>query len=266
MEERVDHPADRRALRAGGRREEVVGHLVAVVQGPFRPVAHHHGLRADRQRPGEHVVLHGGLQVHEHLAGVVVGAEQVGPIVDPGHAPPAAAVEGLHVERVAEVVGDGPEVEGLVVLRGGVGPTRVVDRVLVGHQHGVRHLQPEAHHRAIGGVLLHGLEGERRVEQVDVVHQGDLLEPLARHVVPVREPVDHQVVLGHVAQGERLDGHPLGLDQMVRPAAVGDGPHGPHQGLQRDGPVVLGAEQQADQVALHVGGVRQGVQHHGSGS
>ena len=51
---------------------------------------------------GEDVVGLGGLQVHEHLAGVVVGAEQVGLRVDPRDPAPAAAVEGLHVHRVAD--------------------------------------------------------------------------------------------------------------------------------------------------------------------
>jgi hypothetical protein len=67
------------------------------------------------------------------------------------------------------------------------------------------HLQPEPDHRAVRRVLLHRLERERVVEQVDVVHQRDLLQPLARVVVPVREPVDDEVVARLVAQVERLD-------------------------------------------------------------
>ena len=58
-------------------------------------------------------------------------------------------------------------------------------------------------------MLLHRLERERVVEQVDVVHQGDLLQPLARQVVPPGEPVDHERVARLRAQVERLDHDPL---------------------------------------------------------
>src|SRR5205807_4363835 len=58
----------------------------------------------------------------------------------------------------------------------------------------LRHAQAEPHHRAVRGVLLHRLERERVVQQVDLVHQGDLLQPLAREVVPPREAVDDEGV------------------------------------------------------------------------
>src|SRR3712207_7577461 len=38
---------------------------------------------------------------------------------------------------------------------------------------GVGDLQPESHHGAVGGVLLHRLEGEGVVQEVHAVHQGD---------------------------------------------------------------------------------------------
>ncbi len=101
-------------------------------------------------------------------------------------------------------------------------------------------------------MLLHGLERERAVEQIHVVHQRDLLQPLARVVVPVREPVDDQGVLGLVTQAERLhsDAHrpyPMGASPLV-----GDRTQPAHQRLVCSRPVVLGAQQQADDV-LHFG-------------
>ena len=160
-----------------------------------------------------------------------------------------AAVVGLHEQRVADLLGDRGQVERQVVAGGGVLEARVVRRVLVRDQHRRRHLEPEPDHRAVGRVLLHRLERERAVEQVHVVHQRDLLQPLAREVVPVREPVDHQLVARAVAQVERLDRDPLGRDPVAVPGGVGDRPEPRDQRLERARPVVLGAEQQADQVA-----------------
>ena len=93
--------------------------------------AHDHGLGADGQRPGEYVVaLGGGLEVHEHLTGLVVRTVQLFGVPDARDSAPSTAVVRLRVHRVPDLRGD-------------------------------------------------------RVEQVDVVHQRDLLEPLARVVVPV---------------------------------------------------------------------------------
>ena len=53
---------------------------------------HDHHLRADRQRPREVLVVDGGLQVHQHLAGLVVRAVQVAAVADretPRQAPPS---------------------------------------------------------------------------------------------------------------------------------------------------------------------------------
>src|SRR5947209_7061453 len=83
------------------------------------------------------------------------------PVADHRDTAPAAAVEGLHEERIAELVGDGVEVELAVVPGGGVGVFGVVERVLVGHQHRLRHLEPQPDHGAVGGVLLHRLERVR---------------------------------------------------------------------------------------------------------
>jgi hypothetical protein len=97
-------------------------------------------------------------------------------------------------------------------------------------------------------VLLHGLERERGVEQVDVVHQRDLLEPLARVVVPVREPVDDQAGARFCPERERLDGQALGGEHMPPPRVVADRADAGQQELERARPVLLGAEQQANQM------------------
>ena len=226
---------------------------IPVVHRLVRPEVHDHRLGADREGPRELLVVDRRLQVHEHLAGLVVGLVQVVLVVDAGDAPPAAAVERLHVERVAQVGRDGVEVERLVVLRRRVGPPGVVDRVLVRDQDGPRDLQAEPHHRAVGRVLLHGLEGERAVEQVGPVHERGLLEPLAGVVVPVREAVDDETRPDRVGQLERLDGEPFGLDLVDHARGVGDRPDASQDRLERLGPVLLGAEEQSDEVARTVG-------------
>ncbi|MEV6030462.1 hypothetical protein AB0L65_04905 [Nonomuraea sp. NPDC052116] len=54
---------------------------VAGVHRLLGPEAHDHGLHADRQRPGERVVpVDGLLEVHEHLAALVVGPVQLVPV------------------------------------------------------------------------------------------------------------------------------------------------------------------------------------------
>ena len=222
---------------------------VPQVHGLVRPEPHDHCLGSDRQRTGEDVVIIDGLlQVHEHPAAGVVGGVQFGRVADAGDAAPGAAVVGLHEQRVADPLGDGVEVERLVVAGGGIGVTGVVHRVLVGHEHGVRHLEPQPHHRAVGRVLLHGLEREGAVQQVHVVHQRDLLQPFPRHVIPVRQPVDDQRVAGLVPQIERLDGDPLGVEDVPGAARAGDRAEPAQDLLECPRPVFLGAEQQPDQV------------------
>jgi hypothetical protein len=77
----------------------------------------------------------------------------------------------------------------------------------------------------------------------NVVHQRDLLQPLARDVVPVRKPVDHQVVAGLGAQVERLDGDSLDVEPVLLATAGAHRPHPAHDRLEGGGPVLLGAEQ-----------------------
>ena len=222
---------------------------VAVVQRLLGAEAHDHRLGTDRERAGEDVVaVDRRLQVHEPLARGVVGAVQLGLVADLGDADPLPAVVGLHEERIADALGDLGEVERAVVAGRRVGPARVVRRALERHEHRARHLQPAADHRAVGGVLLHRLEGERAVEQVHVVHQRDLLQPLARVVVPVGEPIDDELVARLVAQVEGLDGQALDVDAMARAAGALDRPQPGDDGLEGGGPVVLGAEQQSDVV------------------
>ena len=194
-EERVHEPADRHDLVAGLGGEEVVVDLVAVVHRPVGLEVHHHRLGADREAAREDVeVLDRRLQVHQPLARGVVDGVQLGRVADPRDADPLAAVEGLHVERVADLRRDLLEVEGEVVALGGRLEALVRGRALVRDQPRLRHVQAEPHHRAVRRVLLHRLERERVVQQVDVVHQRDLLQPLARHRVPPAEPVDHERV------------------------------------------------------------------------
>ena len=212
-----------------------MGHLVAGVHRVLGPEPHHHGLGPDRQGPHELVVVDRGLQVHQHLARGVVGPVQVVVVVDPRHPTPAAAVERLHVEREPELVGDGVEVERPVVACGGVGPARVVDRVLVGHQDGPRDLEPEPDHRAVGAVLLHRLERERRVQQVGAVDQGGLLEPLAGVVVPVRQAVDDEVGAHRVTQVEGLDRQSFGAEVVTGAVLGTDHPEPAHDGLEGRG-------------------------------
>ena len=97
-------------------------------------------------------------------------------------------------------------------------------------------------------MLLHRLERERVVQEVDLVHQGDLLQPLARQVVPPGEPVDDERVAGLERQVERLVEDPRGRE-LVRLAPVADGPEPAEERLERARPVLLGGEQQADRMA-----------------
>ena len=64
-------------------------------------------------------------------------------------------------------------------------------------------------------MLLHRLERERVVEEVHLVHQRELLQPLAGDVVPPREPVDDQLVARPVTEIERLVDDPF-RDELVR--------------------------------------------------
>ena len=248
-EERVDEPPDRDDLGAGLRRQEVVGDGVAVVQRLLGPEAHDHRLRPDRERAGEDVVaVDRRLQVHHPLARSVIRTVQLARVADHADADPLPAVVRLHEQRIADALGDGVEVERAVVLRGRVRPARVVERSLERHQHRPRHLQPAADHRAVGRMLLHRLERERAVEQVHIVHERDLLQPLTGVVVPVRQPVHDKLVARPVTQVERLDREPFDLDAVALAALPRDRPEAGDQRLERHRPVLLGAEQQADDV------------------
>ncbi len=224
--------------------------LVAVVHRPVRLEVHDHRLGADREAAREDVeVLDRRLQVHQPLARGVVHRVQLGRVADASHADPLAAVERLHVQRVADLRCDLLQVERQVVALSRGLEALVRRRALVRDQPGLRHLQPEPHHRAVGGVLLHRLERERVVEQIHVVHERDLLQPLSRHRVPPAEPVDHERVTRLVAEVERLVRDPL-AGELVRRAAVLDRAYAREEMLEGARPVLLGAEQEADPVRL----------------
>ena len=180
-EERVDRARDGHDLVALFRRQEVVSHLVAVVQRPRRIEPHHHCLGTDREAAREHLeVLDRRLHVHQLLARLVIPAPQRVFVTRARHPAPLPAVERLQVEREADTIADVGKVERLVVAGGRRRKALVPGWLLVRDQPGIRNLQAEPHHCAVRGMLLHRLEGERIVEQVDVVHQRDLLQPLAR--------------------------------------------------------------------------------------
>ena len=228
-------------------------HGVAVVHRLVRAEPHDHRLGPDGQRPGERVVvLDGGLQVHQPLAGLVVGLVQLLAVAHPRDPDPGAAVVGLHEQRVADPGGDLVQVERLVVAGRGVGVAGVVHRVLRGHQHGLGNLEPEPDHRAVGGVLLHRLERERIVHEIDVVHERGLLDPFARVVVPVSKAVDDERVARPHPQVEGLYRDPLGGEGVRLPLERHPAPGPADDGLECAGPVLFRAEEQPDQVGSHV--------------
>ena len=125
-------------------------------------------------------VFDGSLQMHHRLAGAVVGLHQRAGVGDAAHPAPATAVKGLHVQWIAELLSsDGRQVEHVIVL-----VSRELIAVLVGislgrDQPGLGYLEAQANHGDVGRVLFHALKGERVVEQIDLVEQCGLLEPLA---------------------------------------------------------------------------------------
>ena len=90
-------------------------------------------------------------------------------------------------------------------------------------------------------MLLHRLEREGRVQEVDVVHHRDLLEPLARDEVPPRQAVDDEVVARLVAQVEGLDGDPLAIEDVPGAARARDRAEQPQDLRERLRPVLMTA-------------------------
>ena len=224
-------------------RQEVVPHLVAVVHRLRRVEPHRHRLRADRQRSNKHVeVLERGLEMHHPLARFVVARTQLFRRGDARDADPLAAVERLHEEWIADLLADRLQIELRVVALRRRLKARIVGRHLVWDQPRLGHADPEAHQCAIGGVLLHRLERERVVQQIHVVDERHLLQPRTREVVPPRQPVDHQRIPRCRAKIERLVDDPLGHE----PVPV-DRPETRDERLECRGPILLGAEEEADQ-------------------
>ena len=159
-------------------------------------------------------------------------------VVDPAHPHPGASVVRFHVE-VAELLANLTKIEqpgvtlqsrlevggGLVLLGGTiqVSGTGKPSRIIATYE-----------------LFLHRLEGPRVVEDVQPVHEHGLLDPLPADLVPVGEPVEHDVVPRVLSQVEGLDRDPLHLDP-VRLAFVGDRPEAvddplKHAGQQRSAP------------------------------
>ena len=187
--------------------------------------------------------------MHQLFARLVVAAAQLLLISRTRDATPLSAVERLQVERKAHVVADVVQVERAVVARRRRREALVRRRLLVRDQPRVGHLESEAHHRAVRRVLLHRLERERVVQQVDVVHQRDLLQPLARQEVPPPDAIDDERVPRLVAQVEGFVEHTLDLE-LVPLASPLEAADSRGERLERGRPVVFGAEHESDQV-LH---------------
>jgi hypothetical protein len=76
-------------------------------------------------------------------------------------------------------------------------------------------------------VLFHGLQRERVVEDVEIVEDDGLLDPLARRVIPVSQAVKEDGIPNRLPEQERFDRYPLDvegesvvttLDSQIEPA------------------------------------------------
>ena len=95
-------------------------------------------------------------------------------------------------------------------------------------------------------MLLVGLDAPGIVEHVEVVEEDALFDPLAAGVVPVREPIDHHVVLDRLPQIERLDGDALDLEAQGI-ALPGDAQvEALDHVLEAERPAEVGAQRQPD--------------------
>jgi hypothetical protein len=224
-EKRVDRQRHFAQVVFFGLGDEVLLHRVPIVERRVRVVEDTRRLRPEPDAAHETIVVgDAGLEVHHRLAALVVGALELLLVVALHDAAPTTAVVRLDEVGITHLLSDAAEVEEARVLR----ERRLeIRRRLVrfgrDHPRG-RDGHPELHHRAVGGVLLHGLHGPRVVEDVEVVHQHGLFDPLSARVVPVGQAVDHHVVLAVLAQIERLDRDSLHLEAQrvafVRDAQV----------------------------------------------
>src|SRR5258708_12787364 len=64
----------------------------------------------------------------------------------------------------------------------------------------------------------------------------------------MREPVDDEAVARTIPQAERLDGDPLAVEDVPRAIGTGYRAQSPQDLLESSRPVLLGTEQQTDQV------------------
>ena len=209
-------------------------HRIALVHRPLWMEMQDDRLGADAEAAGERVVaIHRCLEVHQPLLELVVRAVERLGVLDAADADPRAAVERLHVQRHPDGAGDRLEVEIAQVSLRGPCETGVVRRRLVGQHPRLGNLEPEADHGAVRGVLLHRLERERVVEEMDAIHEHDLLQPLSRHRVPPAQAVDHQRMARLHAQVEGLDGDALGGELMRLTAFANREVGTPQQRLER---------------------------------
>ena len=74
------------------------------------------------------------------------------------------------------------------------------------------HGKPELLHGAVRRLLFHRLDGPRVVQHVEAFHENGLFYPLTASVVPVRDPIENDVVTGARFQTERLDTHTLDFE------------------------------------------------------
>jgi hypothetical protein len=222
------------------------------VHRPIRLELHDHRLGADREAAGEHVVvLDRCLQVHQAFTRFVVARVEFSIVLHPGHPHPGSAVERFHEQGIANLARDLFEAERLVVFSRHVWEPVILRWFLMRDHPRVRHLQAQPHHGAVSRVLLHGLERERVVHEVDVVHDCGLLQPLTRDVVPVREPIDDERMARHGTQVEGLDRDALGRDRVVLPTDLQLPDGAVSQCFERARPILFGAQQQADQMFAH---------------
>ncbi len=84
-----------------------MGDNVPAVHGLGRIVLETYDLWPDSQRANKDlIILQTGLQVHQHLARIIISVRQILLVVDPANAAPATAIKRLHIEGITDLSGD----------------------------------------------------------------------------------------------------------------------------------------------------------------
>ncbi len=107
-------------------------------------------------------------------------------------------------------------------------------------------------HRAIGRVLLHRLKRPWIVEDVEVIHDHRLLNPLPTGVVPVGEAIQHHIVAARLLEVIGLDGDALDVEGHLIAVEIEVEVEAAQHLFVADGPAEVGAEGKADE-ALGLG-------------